>query len=58
MCAGTRPYEMLQTAVSLSCLKASIRPSSSLMCLSDEKIIFGSTRKIAESHGLEIHVVS
>src|SRR6266478_763698 len=53
LCA-TRTYriqEVLQTAIRLSGVKAEIRPVARLMRPSDEKIIFGSTRKIRKDTG-------
>jgi len=43
--------EVLQTAIRLSGVKAEIRPVARLMRPSDEKIIFGSTRKIHRDTG-------
>jgi len=43
--------ELLRTAISLSGVKAEIRPVPRLMRPSDEKIIFGSTRKIRKDTG-------
>jgi GDP-4-dehydro-6-deoxy-D-mannose reductase len=43
--------ELLRTAVRLSGVKAEIRPVARLMRPSDEKIIFGSTRKIRKDTG-------
>jgi GDP-4-dehydro-6-deoxy-D-mannose reductase len=43
--------ELLRTAIRLSGVKAEIRPVSRLMRPSDEKIIFGSTRKIRKDTG-------
>jgi GDP-4-dehydro-6-deoxy-D-mannose reductase len=53
LCADT-PYEMrqvLRTAIRLSGVKVRIKPCSHLMRLSDEKIIFGSTRKFRRDTG-------
>jgi GDP-4-dehydro-6-deoxy-D-mannose reductase len=53
LCA-TRTYQMrelLNTAIRLSGVKAEVRPVSRLMRPSDEKIIFGSTRKIRKHTG-------
>ena len=53
LCA-TRTYQMrelLNTAVRLSGVKAEVRPVSRLMRPSDERIIFGSTRKIRKHTG-------
>jgi GDP-4-dehydro-6-deoxy-D-mannose reductase len=53
LCAD-KPYEirqMLRTAIKLSGVKVRIRPSSHLMRPSDEKIIFGSTRKFRRDTG-------
>jgi GDP-4-dehydro-6-deoxy-D-mannose reductase len=53
LCAS-RTYqiqELLRTAIRLSGVKAEIRPVSRLMRPSDEKIIFGSTRKIRKDTG-------
>src|SRR5262249_50428057 len=53
LCAS-RTYqirEILQTAIRLSGVKAEIRPVRRLMRPSDEKIIFGSTRKFREDTG-------
>jgi GDP-4-dehydro-6-deoxy-D-mannose reductase len=44
-------HEVLQTAIRLSGVKAEIRPVSRLMRPSDEKIIFGSTKKIRKDTG-------
>ncbi len=43
--------ELLRTAIRLSGIKAEIRPVPRLMRPSDEKIIFGSTRKIRKDTG-------
>ena len=43
--------ELLQTAIRLSGVKAEVRPVPRLMRPSDEKIIFGSTRKIHKDTG-------
>ena len=43
--------ELLRTAIRLSGVKAEIRPVPRLMRPSDEKIIFGSTRKIRKDTG-------
>jgi nucleoside-diphosphate-sugar epimerase len=43
--------ELLRTAIRLSGVKAEIRPVPRLMRPSDEKIIFGSTRKIRRDTG-------
>jgi GDP-4-dehydro-6-deoxy-D-mannose reductase len=53
LCASRthRIYEVLQTAVRLSRVKAEIRPVARLMRPSDEKIIFGSTRKFQKDTG-------
>jgi nucleoside-diphosphate-sugar epimerase len=45
--------EVLSTAIRLSGVKAEIRPVPRLMRPSDEKIIFGSTRKIRKDTGWE-----
>jgi GDP-4-dehydro-6-deoxy-D-mannose reductase len=53
LCAS-RTYEMnevLRFAIDLSGLKVEVRPAASLMRPSDEKIIFGSTRKIRKDTG-------
>jgi GDP-4-dehydro-6-deoxy-D-mannose reductase len=53
LCAA-RTYEMnevLQFAIDLSGLKVEVRPAASLMRPSDEKIIFGSTKKIRKHTG-------
>jgi len=53
LCAA-RTYEMnevLQFAIDISGLKVEIRPVASLMRPSDEKIIFGSTKKIQKHTG-------
>ena len=53
LCAA-RTYEMnevLQFAIDISGLKVEIRPVASLMRPSDEKIIFGSTKKIRRDTG-------
>src|ERR1700747_84762 len=53
LCAA-RTYqidEVLRTAIRLSGVKAEIRPVERLMRLSDERIIFGSTRKIRKDTG-------
>jgi GDP-4-dehydro-6-deoxy-D-mannose reductase len=53
LCA-TRTYqihEVLRTAIRLSGLKVEIRPVQRLMRPSDERIIFGSTRKIRKDTG-------
>jgi GDP-4-dehydro-6-deoxy-D-mannose reductase len=44
-------HEILQTAIRLAGIKAEIRPVARLMRPSDEKIIFGSTRKIRKDTG-------
>ena len=44
-------HELLRTAIRLSAVKAEIRPVPRLMRPSDEKIIFGSTRKIRRDTG-------
>ncbi|HKW34937.1 MAG TPA: GDP-mannose 4,6-dehydratase [Candidatus Acidoferrum sp.] len=44
-------HEVLRTAIRLSGVKAEIRPVSRLMRPSDEKIIFGSTKKIRKDTG-------
>jgi len=44
-------HEVLHTAIRLSGVKAEIRPVPRLMRPSDEKIIFGSTRKIRKDTG-------
>ncbi len=44
-------HEVLRTAIRLSGLKPKIRPVPRLMRLSDERIIFGSTRKIRKDTG-------
>jgi GDP-4-dehydro-6-deoxy-D-mannose reductase len=53
LCASRthRIEEVLQTAIRLACVKAEIRPVSRLMRPSDEKIIFGSTKKIRKDTG-------
>lgn len=53
LCAARtyRIQEVLQTAIRLSGVKAEIRPVARLMRPSDEKIIFGSTRKIRKDTG-------
>jgi len=43
--------DLLRTAIRLSGVKAEIRPAAHLMRPSDEKIIFGSTRKIRKDTG-------
>jgi len=53
LCA-TRTYyihEVLHTAIRLSGVKAEVRPVARLMRPSDERIIFGSTRKIRKDTG-------
>ncbi|MGB6199015.1 MAG: GDP-mannose 4,6-dehydratase [Candidatus Acidiferrales bacterium] len=53
LCA-TRTYQMqevLRTAIRLSGVKVEIRPAQRLMRPSDEKIIFGNTRKIRKDTG-------
>jgi len=53
LCA-TRTYrikEVLHAAIRLSGVEAEIRPVSRLMRPSDERIIFGSTRKIRKATG-------
>lgn len=53
LCA-TRTYQIqdvLRTAIRLSGVKAEIRPVSHLMRPSDERVIFGSTRKIRRDTG-------
>ena len=53
LCA-TRTYsiqEILRTAIRLCGVKVQIRPVSRLMRPSDEKIIFGSTKKIRRDTG-------
>ena len=53
LCAD-KPYEireLLRTAIRLSGVKVRIKPSSHLMRPSDEKIIFGSTRKFRRDTG-------
>ncbi len=53
LCAA-RTYEIgqvLRTAIKLSGVKVEVKPSSQLMRPSDEKIIFGSTRKIRRDTG-------
>jgi GDP-4-dehydro-6-deoxy-D-mannose reductase len=53
LCAA-RTYEMnevLRFAIDLSGLKVEVRPAASLMRPSDEKIIFGSTKKIRKHTG-------
>ncbi len=55
LCAA-RTYEIgqvLRIAIRLSGVKVQVKPSSQLMRPSDEKIIFGSTRKIPQGYGLE-----
>jgi GDP-4-dehydro-6-deoxy-D-mannose reductase len=50
--AGTHVVgDLLRTAIRLSGVKAEIRPAAHLMRPSDEKIIFGSTRKIRKDTG-------
>jgi GDP-4-dehydro-6-deoxy-D-mannose reductase len=44
-------HEVLRTAIRLSGIKAEVRPVSRLMRPSDEKIIFGSTKKIRKDTG-------
>ena len=44
-------WQLLRTAIRLSGAKVRIKPSSHLMRLSDEKIIFGSTRKFRRDTG-------
>lgn len=44
-------HEVLQTAIRLSGVKAEIRPVARLMRPSDEKIIFGSTKKFQKDTG-------
>lgn len=44
-------HEVLQTTIRLSGVKAEIRPVSRLMRPSDERIIFGSTKKIRKDTG-------
>jgi GDP-4-dehydro-6-deoxy-D-mannose reductase len=44
-------YEVLRTAIRLSGVKVEIRPVQRLMRPSDERIIFGSTRKIRKDTG-------
>ncbi len=44
-------YEVLHTAIRLSGVKAEIRPVARLMRPSDEKIIFGSTKKFQKDTG-------
>jgi GDP-4-dehydro-6-deoxy-D-mannose reductase len=53
LCAtGTHKIgELLHTAIRLSGVKAEVRPVSRLMRPSDERIIFGSTRKIRRDTG-------
>jgi GDP-4-dehydro-6-deoxy-D-mannose reductase len=53
LCAARthRIDEVLRTAIRLSGVKAEIRPVERLMRLSDERIIFGSTRKIRKDTG-------
>jgi len=53
LCASrTYPiHEVLRTAVQLSGVKAEIRPVARLMRPSDEKIIFGSSKKIRRDTG-------
>jgi GDP-4-dehydro-6-deoxy-D-mannose reductase len=53
LCAARtyRIQEILQTAIRLAGVKAEIRPVARLMRPSDEKIIFGSTRKIRKDTG-------
>jgi GDP-4-dehydro-6-deoxy-D-mannose reductase len=53
LCAA-RTYEMnevLRLAIEISGLKVEVRPAASLMRPSDEKIIFGSTKKIRKHTG-------
>ncbi len=49
--------ELLRTAIRLSRVKAEIRPVARLMRPSDEKIIFGSTRKIRRDTGWKPHEI-
>ena len=53
LCAATtqKVSELLRLAIDLSGLKVEIRPVARLMRPSDEKIIFGSTKKIREDTG-------
>jgi GDP-4-dehydro-6-deoxy-D-mannose reductase len=53
LCASRthRIQEVLQTAIRLSGVKAEVRPVPRLMRPSDEKIIFGSTKKIRKDTG-------
>jgi len=53
LCANTTHGigELLRTAMRLSGVKAEIRPVSQLMRPSDEKIIFGSTKKLRKDTG-------
>jgi GDP-4-dehydro-6-deoxy-D-mannose reductase len=53
LCAATTHEigELLRTAIRLSGVKAEIRPAAHLMRPSDEKIIFGSTKKIRKHTG-------
>ena len=53
LCAATayEVNEVLQFAINLSGLKVEVRPAASLMRPSDERIIFGSTRKIRKHTG-------
>src|SRR5215472_5771779 len=53
LCANTTHVigELLRTAMRLSGVKAEIRPVSQLMRPSDEKIIFGSTKKLRKDTG-------
>jgi len=53
LCASRthRIQEVLRTAIRLSGVEAKIRPVARLMRPSDEKIIFGSTRKIRKDTG-------
>src|SRR5579872_4593942 len=53
LCAATTHEigELLRTAIRLSGVKAEIRPAAHLMRPSDEKIIFGSTKKIRKDTG-------
>src|SRR6266480_6460307 len=53
LCASTTLEigELLRTAIRLSGVKAEIRPVPRLMRPSDERIIFGSTRKISKDTG-------
>jgi GDP-4-dehydro-6-deoxy-D-mannose reductase len=53
LCAAKthRIEDVLRTAIQLSGVKAEVRPVQRLMRPSDERIIFGSTRKIRKDTG-------